>query len=239
MDIKFDIDFSLLDKRAKGFEKNLAFSVAQALNETAKAIQTKIRNNIKARFKLRKTDFVLKRIKISTFANVKQQRPYAVIEVDQKQRLLLGKFEEGGEREPFVGKHVAVPVTGQAARPSWDQSVNARKYGFRALNFQQKDMREVNSKANAKRKKNRANSKPYMVWLGRQRTFILNKTRSSPFGGVFQRIGPKHDDIRMIYSFRGAVRLKRVLGFVETARAEYEKDFREEFYRRFLHIPRV
>lgn len=238
MDFKFDIDFSLLDQRAKNFEKNLAFSVAQALNETVKLIQTKIRQNVKARFKLRKTDFVLRRIKISAFANVRQQRPYAVIEVEQKPRLLLGSFEEGEVREPFVGKHVAVPVTGQAARPSWDQNVNARKYGFKALNFQQKDMREVNSKSNAKRKKNRANSKPYMVWLGRQRTFILSKTRSSPFGGVFQRIGPKHDDIRMIYSFRGAMRLKKVLGFIQTARAEYDADFREEFYRRFLHIPR-
>jgi len=238
MDFKFDIDFSLLDKKSASFQRNLAYSVAQALNKTAQAIQTKIRNNVKARFHLRRTDFVLRQIKISTFANVKQQRPYVVIEVDQKPRLLLGKFEEGGEREPFVGKHVAVPVTGQAARPSWDQNVNARQYGFKALNFQRKDMREVNSKPNAKRKKNRANSKPYMVWLGRRRTFILGQTKKASFGGVFQRIGPKHDDIRMIYSFRGTFRVKQALGFVQTARANYEADFREEFYRRFLHIPR-
>lgn len=242
MDLKLTVDLSLLDEKAKNFEKNLAFSVAQALRETALTIQTKIRNNIKARFKLRKNDFILKRIKISAWPSVKQERPYAIIEVNNNVRgspLLLGKFEEGGQKDPVVGKHVGVPITGQVARPSWDQNVNARQYGFRALNFQQKDLREVNRKPNAKRKKNRANSKPYMIWMGRQRTFILNKTRSSPYGGVFQRIGPKHDDIRMIYSFRGAVRLKKTLGFIETARSTYQADFQEEFYRRFLHIPRT
>lgn len=254
MDIKFDIDLSLLDERAKNFEKNLAFSVAQALRETALTIQKKIRLHIAKAFKLRKSSsynqyWILDQIKITTWPNVRQNRPYAVIQVNDKNKgraLLLGTFEEGGTKGPALGRHIAVPITGGAARPSWEQSVNTRKYGFAALNFQQKTYGQLGADSWKGRKRAAHPRKPKppgphaaeSVWVGRSGAFMLPKTGRSAYGGVYQRTEAGRDGIKMLYSFRPSAALKKSLGFIDTARATYAADFQEEFYRRFLHIPR-
>jgi hypothetical protein len=235
MKIDVRVDTTLLDKNAKRYAKNLSYSTAQALNDAAKAAQTRIRANLRERFKIRNAAFMDRTIKIFAFANVGAQRPFAELGVDNsKKNLILSIFEEGGARLPFVGKNVAVPITGQAARPSFDASVRS-DLTFTALNFRKgKTVRTKVGKSIALPKHKLGGD--YLIWQGNQRTFILPSSRRAPLGGVFMRVGPKRDDIRLIYSFKANVRLKRALGFVDTTSEAFADTFREAFFRRFYRL---
>ncbi|MGH9641097.1 MAG: hypothetical protein ACRD3Q_01600 [Terriglobales bacterium] len=236
MQINVEVDTSLLDKMSARYEKNLAYSVAQALNDTALEAQRRIRASLRQHFQVRKAAFLDRSIKIFAFANVGSNRPYAEIGVDNKQRLLLSLFEQGGQKTPFVGRDVAVPITGQAARPSIAESVRS-DLTFSALHFKLGTTDERDFVAGAKRRRVlRQAGKQYAFWQGNQRTFILAHSAAAPLGGVFQRVGPKRDDIRLIYSFRQNVRLKAALDFVATTTTTFNDVFREAFFRRFYHL---
>jgi hypothetical protein len=235
MQINCKVDVSGLDQSMKRYSKNLAYSTAQALNDSAKLAQSRIRAGLRTRFHLRQPAFMDRTIKIVAFANVGAQRPYAEIAVDNtKKNLILSLFEDGGARLPFVGKNTAVPITGQAARPSVSDSVRA-DLQFGALSF------KYSAAFRTKVGKRIALSKrklggEYLIWRGNQRTFILPQSKRAPLGGVFQRVGPKRDDIRMIYSFKANVRLRAALSFVDTTVAAFDDSFTEAFYRRFYRL---
>jgi hypothetical protein len=240
MRVDCTVDTSLLDKNAKRYAKNLAYSTAQALNDTAKEAQRRIREHLRVVFHVRKAQFLDRTIKIFVFANVQASRPYLEIGVDSsKPRFLLAMFEKGGARLPFVGRNVAVPVVGQAARPSVEDSVRP-DLAFQALNFRKGPVTQAGRAVLAARKavKNRKRKLAgnYYVWQGQQRTFILTQTRRAPLGGVFQRVGPKRDDIRLIYSFRASVRIAAALDFVQTSKITFNDVFQEAFYRRFYRL---
>lgn len=244
MRIDIKVDTSFLDKNAARYTKNLAYSTAQALNDVAKQAQREIRGNLRERFHIRNAAFMDRTIKIFAFANATANRPFAEIGVDNtKARLLLSLFEEGGARLPFVGKNVAVPVTGQAARPSPTDAVRP-DLTFQALHFTRGPIARTARGADAwarqriaaKRGIKGRLSASYYVWQGAQRTFILFNTRRAPLGGVFQRVGPKRDDIRLIYSFRQNVRLRAALNFVATTETTFNTTFREAFFRRFFRL---
>lgn len=236
MRINCSIDTSFLDSEAKRYQKNLAFSVADALNDTAKEAQRRIRAGLRERFHIRKPDFMDRSIKIFAFANVRANRPFAEIGVDNKQKLLLSLFEQGGQRSPFVGKNVAVPITGQAARQNIDQSVRP-DMTFQSLNFGFGAAGKVaRTKTGRVSKKQPNGSGGYRFWQGQQRTFILAHSARAPLGGVFQRVGPKRDDIRLIYSFKQNVRLRAALDFVSTTQATFDQVFADAFYHRFLRF---
>jgi hypothetical protein len=236
IDVK--VDTSLLDKNVKRYTKNLAFSTAQALNDTVLEAQRRIREHMRVAFHLRKTDFMNRAIKIFVFAKVQANRPYAEIGVDNRPRLLLSMFEQGGQRLPWVGRNVAIPITG-AARPSSAAAVRT-DLTFAALNFKKAGVNAAGRKALAARRakgiRKRKLGGQYYYWQGNQRTFILTSTRAAPLGGVFQRTGPKRDDIRMIYSFRSSVRIQAALNFVATTEQAFGQVFQEAFYRRFYRL---
>src|SRR5579859_1164330 len=218
MQINVAFDLSLLDKTQKRYEKNLAYSVAQALNDTALDAQKRIRESMRARFHLRRQDFMFRAIKMFAFAKVGAGRPYAELGIDNKPRLLLALFQTGGERKPFKGSSVAVPITGGAARPGVDDSVRP-EFTFQSLNFTKgpitKEGKQVLAARKAAHVRKRKLGGQYYVWQGAQRTFILPHTARAPNGGVFQRVGPKKDDLRLIYSFRRNVQVRKMLDFVE------------------------
>jgi hypothetical protein len=243
MKIDIKVDTSLLDKNAKRYAKNLAFSTAQALNDAAKEAQTRIRGNLREQFHVRQPQFLDRSIKIFAFASATANRPYAEIGVDNKRRFLLSMFEEGGARLPFVGKNVAIPVTGQAARPSVSSNV-ADGYTFQALNFTRGPIVKTHKGIDAWARQRIARkrgirgrlSSEYYVWQGNNRTFILFHTRRAPLGGVFQRVGPGRDDIRLIYSFKANVRLRAALNFVSTTEQSFNDRFTQAFYQRFYRL---
>lgn len=207
--------------------KRMAFAVVNALNHTAKEIQAGERAQVKQAFTLRKPDFVLRQAAVirgaaggSGFANVKQGRFEVRISVGQRPRLLLSDFEAGGQRKPFKGKNVAVPITGGPARPSFRQSV-PDAFTFRGLSLrrvtprgQQKRRRRTQVKFQAS-----VTRTGKVQWKGAHRTFLLTQTKKAPKGGVFQRVGPGRDDIRLVYSFQPSARLDRRLRFIETGQA--------------------
>lgn len=180
--------------------------------------------------------------RIKPFASVKDARPYAEISVGagsqaSNRRLLLSQFEEGGIRKPFTpgAKAVAVPITGRPARPSSGRGVPP-EYTFAGLKLTafHKGKRLTRTRRNGEGRAARtvgvgllkefgrvslpSGEQGSIQWKGRNRTFLLTKAKGSPFGGVFQRIGPDRGDIREIYEFRKDDPIDKRLEFVATAR---------------------
>jgi len=239
MQINVTLDTSALDKLAKRYDKNLAYSTAQALNATVLEAQKRIRAHMRQVFHVRRADFIDRSIKVFAFASVGQDRVYAEIGIDQKPRLLLSVYETGGQRVPFKGKSMAVPLTGGVARPSASASVNP-SYTFQALHFQRGPItqqgRRILAARSAKGIRKQKLAGHYYVWKGANRTFILPATKRAPYGGVFQRVGPGRDDLRLIYSFRRAMQLRKVLEFVDITQQAYNDVFREVFFQKFYRL---
>ncbi len=244
MKINISIDAEQLKARTTKETKNLAYSTAQALNDTARDIQYRIQGDVQKLFHLRKKSgakgwegstsafseatgdqpsrsersFIIRCIKVFAWANVMKGKLFAEIGINNRPRLLLAKFEKGGMRDPFVGKHVAVPIPEVARKGSLTNPVDPK------LTFKKLAYKTHRTKTGKKQIK------------GKMRTFILSRTNTHPMGGVYQRVGPMRTDIRMVYSFKRAFRLKAVLGFIKRAQNTYIKNFRENFYRRFYHL---
>lgn len=235
MQINVAFDLSSFDRTAKRFEKNLAYSAAQAINASALEAQKRIRQRLREVFHIRRADFMDRSVKIFAFANIGSNRPYAEIGIDNKARLLLSMFESGGARVPFKGRSVAVPITGQVARPGIGSSVDPA-FTFSALHFQRGPITARGRGISRKSKGKHKTRGQYYVWQGANRTFILPHTARAPYGGVFQRVGPGRDDIRLLYSFRRGIQLKAVLHFVETTQAAYQQVFQDTFVRKFYRL---
>lgn len=210
--------------------KRLAYSTANALNSTAKDIQLEERAELDRRFVIRKNRFMYSLIKISRFARVTDnaagtriQSLYAEVEIDSsKTRVLLQEFQEGGYKDPSFGKHIAVPVTGSAARPSFSDPVTAALMISR-LNFQS------HTTATGK-----------IQWEGERRTYIV------PDVGIFQRSGGVRssrradrflgksgqrlaDGSELIYKFVSRAPLRRRYDFLAVAERVFEERWDRNF----------
>jgi len=232
IDVKFDT--SALKVKTEREIKRLAYNTAQALNETAKAVQLEERANLDRKFTIRKPTFMYRLIKIFKFASARQGRPFVEIGIDtSKQRALLSFFEKGGIKKPVKGKSVGVPVTGEAARPTFRQSVIPQlqigKLRFRGHK--------------TKRGK--------IQWKGLYRTFIipLGNYSTKPMGSGWLTGGrPKHRKeqipgpgilqrttagIRRIYLFVRRPKLQQILKFSELAIKTINKEWPEQFRRAY------
>lgn len=197
MRISLNVDVARGLLRLKKGEKRMAFAIVNAINTTAKVIQKAEQESLRRRFTVRRSFTVRQAAVIKPFASVGKAVPYAEIRVGQKERLLLSRYEEGGRRPTASGtRSAAVPIIGEAARPSFARSV-PRAYQLESLALAS-DIKTRQIK-------------------GRRRTFILFSTAKAPLGGVFKRVGKERDDIRMIYSFKRDQQLDDRLHFVETA----------------------
>lgn len=216
MNLRVDIQTdNLSDLLSQLSARGVAYATTNAINNVAKLIQKTERENLDERFTIRtpKTRAYLERqvAKIKPFANAKQGRPFAEVSVGQAPRLLLSLFETGGDKQAKRGKRVAVPITGGPARVSFQSPVEERLY-LRGLKF----------------KKHKTKSGK-LQFKGRDRTFLLKTTTKNPAGGVYQRVGPGRDDVRLVYSFKQRPRLRAVLRFVQTADEVAKKWLQSEF----------
>jgi hypothetical protein len=238
LQFKIDIDPSRLVTRTLREQKRLAYAVADSLNAATKDVQMSERAQLDKKFQIRRASFMYRLIKITQFATVGKNIPFAELAIDNsKARVLLSVFEFGGTKEPWRGKNVAVPITGTPARPTFADPV-PEAMTFQALGFKRVTLsargQDVVARAgkqskNLKRIAKKWAGRQLSIWAGEQRTFVLPYTAAAPYGGVFQRYGPKPDDIRMIYSFRPRPRLRHMLNFVETARDEFQVAFTRHF----------
>jgi hypothetical protein len=213
IDVKFDT--SALKAKTERETKRLAYNTAQALNETAKAVQLEERANLDRKFTIRKPAFMYRLIKIFTFASAKLGRPFVEIGIDPtKSRVLLGLFEKGGEKQPVKGKSVAVPLTGGPARPSFPQSV-AAAFRFTALRLHRRGGRKV------KRFHPSALAPaPAPQFIGAQRTFQIPKL------GIFQRIA---EGLRGVYLYVRRPKLDARLDFFKIAKQTIAREWPVQF----------
>lgn len=211
--IKFgaDIDTRGLKLKIPREEKRLAFNTALALNETAKAVQVEERANLDRKFTVRKNTFMYRLIKIFTFASARQGRPYAEVGIDRKDRVLLSRFEKGGERPPFKGERVAVPVTEGPARPTFAQSV-VDAFRFTRLGLRPRSRRFHPSALAREHGPQR---------IGRPGSGIFQTAK-----GIFRRVA---DDIEKVYLFIRRPKLDQRLDFVSIARRVIAREWPVQF----------
>ncbi len=215
--VQIELDLKAMERRfGELSRRGLAYAAANAINNTAKLVQAAERERLDDVFTVRtpQTRTFLERqiAKIKPFASVRDARPFAEISVGQAKRLQLSIFEKGGDKEPSPGrKLVGVPITGGPARLSFSSPVAETLY-LRKLRFKAK--RTQTGKVQLR---------------GQLRTFILKRTAQSTYGGVYQRVGPKRDDVRLVYSFKQRPRLRAVLGFVKTADEVGRRWLKREF----------
>lgn len=209
MQINVDMDLRGLNARTDREAKRLAYNTVEALNNTAKAFQAKIRQHIEQTFHLRddptKTRrFLLQQIVIKPFASPKKGIMYVEISVAQKARLLLAAYETGELREGFVGKHAAIPNPATAREGGSFAGAIVPELRFKNLRLKPFTVHAI--------------THPDTIqYKGADRTFQLGSTAKNPAGGIYQRVGPTRDDIRVVYSFKTAEKLKKILDFLSTA----------------------
>lgn len=208
IDVK--VDATPMIRRLKHSETRIAIGTVNAINKAAKHIQREMREVVEARFTIRRPDFMRRMAAvIKPFAAVKAARPFAVIAVGEKPRLLLSKYERGAERRPATpGAHVlAVPVIGGPARPTFASQVPQE--------LQMKRLRFDRSKAGKVR-----------AGAARTGTFLI------PERGIFQRLAGQ--DPQVVYSFVRTMRIPKMLGWRTKAKALAERWFPEYFEREMI-----
>jgi hypothetical protein len=133
VNIKVSVDVDQVVGMVSTVLRQLPYATNNALTRTAKEAVDAGRNALRSEVTVRKS-FIVQRIKILQYSKVNNLT--VVIGVDanvQGAPLLLGFLEEGGTKEPTSGSGIAIPLTGEAARPTFSQSVGT---GFRYQNLQ-------------------------------------------------------------------------------------------------------
>lgn len=123
MKISVDVDVEQVVKLTAAVLRQLPYATNNAITRTAKEAVIAGQNEVAGDLQIRKR-FILNRIKILQYSRVSNLT--AIIGVDTKVQgapLLLGFLEEGGVKAPNAGPEIAVPLTGEAARPSFPESV--------------------------------------------------------------------------------------------------------------------
>jgi hypothetical protein len=243
MQINVKMDLTRFNQEARNYARNLAYSTAQALNDTAVDAQGAIRDHMARTFHLRSAstrNFLFRSIKIFAFANVRASRPYALIGVDNKSRLLLSLFEEGGERTAFVGRRVAVPIIRPGgARSSLDSKISKQKL-ITSLNMRRAPTAQRKNLSTLQRnvRRRRGGHSSYTFWQGNDATFLLEHSRREPFGGIFQRTAKGKADgaIALLYALKPSVKVRAVLDFVRTVGSTFDARFQAHLDRRFFHV---
>jgi hypothetical protein len=211
----------------KGGDKRMAYAIANAINATAKDVQAAQRAHIQQVFKLRKGDFILRQSAIiKPFASATKRSFEAVVSVGKKERLLLTGYEAGDTRRPVKGKRAAVPIIGGPVRPNFSQSV-PDTYLYKSLRLRPTKSTSTKRVKVDVKVSTVVSRKGTRQLKGEHRTFVLPRTAKASYGGVFQRVGPRKEDIRMIYSFVPPGKLPRILGFTKTARRAINKVYRQ------------
>lgn len=214
MKIDVKIDLSGFEAKTLREQKRIAYNMAESLNNTGKAAQAQIRQSMQEHFKLRSTTsrdrkWLLERIKL-TFASVKKGVMFCELYVDKKARLLLAAYETGEQREGFKGKNVAVANPAIAREGGNFAGAIKPELTFQALKLRPFTVTP----------RTRPDTVQYKSIEGTGagfRVFGLKSTHNNPLGGVYERVGPGPDDIRLVYSNRRAFKLHELLHFIATA----------------------
>jgi hypothetical protein len=123
MKIDVHIDIDSVVRLTAAVIRQLPYAANNAITRTAKEAVDAGQKEIAADLQIRKR-FILNRIRILQYSRVSNLT--AIIGIDDKVQgspLILGFLEEGGTKEPAQGPDIAIPLTGEAARPSFPEPV--------------------------------------------------------------------------------------------------------------------
>jgi hypothetical protein len=123
MKISVDIDSEQVVRLTAAVLRQLPYAANNAITRTAKEAVDAGQKEIAADLQIRKK-FILNRIKILQYSKVGNLT--AIIGIDNKVQgapLILSFLEEGGTKEPTAGPEIAIPLTGEAPRPSFPDPV--------------------------------------------------------------------------------------------------------------------
>lgn len=210
MRINLSIDNTRLESRLKKSAQRIAYDVVGALNDTAKKIQQAERQAVRRELVVRDPSddsFLMRQTgKIKPFASVGKAIPYVEISIEQKGRLILPELETGGERRPWKGRRVAVPIIGHAARPSFQQAV-PQAFQIGRLHFTK--TKRLGAEPVHGRRRRSKKSGGAAVRFGGQGTYLI------PDVGVFRRVDSKRSEL--LYAFLQHERLPRKIHFEDVA----------------------
>jgi hypothetical protein len=269
MNVAVHVDTSRWDRFAEKAPKRVVNAVARAGNLTLQRVRDGVQAHVRSRVKIRagKDRFwfgsganspggVAGRIEKGF--SLSAGRMYGEVAISppsgaSAKRVILAGLEAGGTKDPGQGrKHVAIPLTGRPARPSFPGAVPPA-FTFQGLKFKAFVVGRKRALSRSTRK-GRVNetvfgefgrvsqgqlSRGDVQWKGLQRTFILKSTRGAPEGGVFQRFGPDRGDIREIYSFEKKAPLPDTLDWERTgeeiARTWFPEEIERQLTEQILH----
>lgn len=219
MKVSVHVDVEEVVQLTAAVLRQLPYAANNAITRVAKEAVDAGQKELAHDLQIRKR-FILQRIKILQYSRVNNLT--AVVGIDQRVQgspLILGFLETGGEKTPTKGSELAIPLTGEAPRPTFPQPV---KTSLRYTNLQFQNRR------------------------GRQRTFIVpgvgifQRTQSYA-GRVLRSLGSKGeglDNTVLIYSFKPAAKLPPHIRLREAMIAvigeRFSPIFTEEFTKEIL-----
>lgn len=214
MIVQVDLDAARAIERI-GRGHKLPFIAVRAINDTGKAVQAAVREQLPRAFTVRKPGFLSRQVKYfgASFSSATGNgRWEARVGVGIGKELagsplLLPRFEAGATRSGAKGGGVAVPVVG-GARPGQTQPV-AEQLFIRRL--------QLRRPAAGRSRKRKAGGRGRPIREGLLGTFQI------PGVGILQRTSAKV--ARLLYAFKPTVRLPARLGFYRTAKRVIQADF--------------
>jgi hypothetical protein len=206
MKISAEVDISLALKVTAQAIRKLPYATNNALTAVAKEMVTAGQAEIQEKFTIRKS-FILKRLRILQYSRVSDLTTIVGINSEvQGSPLLLGYFEEGGEKEPSFGSGIAVPITGSPARSSFSDIVKS------ALQYTKLQLTDYGSAIE-----------------GKQQTYVV------PGVGVFQRVAPGNgpDATVLLYAFENSAPLKKHMSLIEVMTEVVNERFNPIFWTQY------
>lgn len=218
---------------AENLAKQVRFAGAVALNRTADEINAALRERVRRQFIIRRPALLtlVAPRELPRHQRATRENLTAIVRTEGFGRI-FNPFEEG---EPKVGtptRPVAIPT--EFLRPNRRQEIPKRWFPenlglVSKLEAGGTQRYFALGKDSLKKGKTPVSvtSRGAVQIKGKHRTFVLDPRLHrgvSPQGhGVYVRIGPAREDVRMIWAYRPQVSRPSILGYHSTARAVYRE----------------
>ena len=210
------------------FSDQMPFALSLAINRTAYNVRDAIRSGIQHRFTIRRR-WVVHGIQIPRGGRATKQKLEAIVELERR-RSFLAKFEEGGVKRGSVSLPIAIPT--EHIRPTPQSLPPLALY---PKNLRLLERRDVSGFLAARTTLTRGNVRQ---WKGLRRTFVIDPWEhraDRQLWGVWQRFGPRRNQIRLIWAYWREIRIPPILKFYETGRrtidAVWDRNFTAAFDR--------
>lgn len=235
----------------------LPFAISLGVNWTALGAQRDIRSHVRQTFVLRRPTYVLGTIKIERGDFSTKKRPFAFrvsipdYRTKKGRQDFLAKHELGGERlQPDRAFPFFIPSAN--ARPSIRDLVPRRLYPG-ALRLQASRgavgsylVEGTSLDANGRKRKRRLlfgtlpalqkrTKRGILQWRGKRRTFVLDplEHRGIKTWGIYQRTGPRREDVQLLWTYKARTTLPPRLRFVKTGEESVAREFQRNFQRAY------